>query len=156
VRPTLDGRITDWFEWLSAGRVDAPEGLVTAAALPVRSLRYGGDGANLVLRLDPADPPVARALAGAIVRVRFPGWPERTLTVVVPAAGVGEGGPVRVAADRVAELSVPTSELPGDGVLFRFVVEIEASDGTVQRLPDGGTLAIPAGVEVAPEWDWHV
>lgn len=156
VRPTLDGRVTDWFEWLAAGRVDASDALVTSAALPVRSLRFGGDGTFLYLRLDPMEPPVARALGGALVRLHFPGWPDRTLTAVVPPAGPGESGAVRVACEQVVELAVPVAELPGDGQAFRFHVEVETASGPCQRVPDAGELEIPAGADQEPEWDWYV
>jgi alpha-amylase/alpha-mannosidase (GH57 family) len=156
VRPLLDGRITDWFEWLAAGRVDASDALVTSSALPVRSLRFGGDGTFLYLRLDPMEPPVAHALGGALLRLRFPGWPDRTLSAVVPPAGPGESGPVRVACEQVVELAVPVAELPGDGEAFRFHVEIETATGQCQRVPDAGELEIPAGADQEPEWDWYV
>jgi hypothetical protein len=156
VRPVLDGRVTDWFEWLAAGRVDATEGLVGATVVPARSLRFGGDGAHLYLRIDPWEAPVSAALAGALVRICFPGWPERTLTVVAPGSGVSESGGVRLVADQVIEIAVPVARLPGDGEEFRFHVVIETASGARQRLPDAGALSIPAGDRQEPEWEWHV
>ena len=156
IRPVLAGRVTDWFEWLAAGRVDATEGLVGATAVPVRSLHFGGDGAYLYLRLDPWEAPVSAGLAGALVRICFPGWPDRTLTAVAPGSGASASGGVRLAADQVLEIAVPVARLPGDGDVFRFHVLIETGAGARQRLPDAGALSIPVGDRQEPEWEWHV
>ena len=156
IRPVLDGRVTDWFEWLAAGRVDATEGLVGATVVPARSLRFGGDGEYLYLRIDPWEAQVSVALAGAIVRICFPGWPERTLTAVVPGSGSSESGGVHLVVDTVLEIAVPVARLPGDGVEYRFHVVVETASGARQRLPDAGALGIPVGDRQEPEWEWHV
>jgi hypothetical protein len=156
VRPTIDGRVEDWFEWLAAGRIDCAEGEIAAAEVAARSLRFGGDGAHLFLRIDPTEPGGQSGLGGALVRIVFPGWPDRTLTAVVPSSGAGETGPVRIASDRVVEIAVPVDALPGDGETYRFHVEVETADGVQQRIPDAGALSLPVGEDQERPWDWHV
>ncbi len=54
VRPTIDGDVTSYFEWLGAGiyRVDGRSGAMHGQRFFVRELHYGSDGQSLFLRLD--------------------------------------------------------------------------------------------------------
>jgi alpha-amylase/alpha-mannosidase (GH57 family) len=54
VRPTIDGEVSSYFEWLGAGiyRVDGRSGAMHGQRFFVRELYYGSDGQNLFLRLD--------------------------------------------------------------------------------------------------------
>lgn len=54
VRPTIDGQVTSYFEWLGSGlyRVDARSGAMHGKRYLIRELYYGSDGQNLYVRID--------------------------------------------------------------------------------------------------------
>lgn len=156
VRPVLDGRVTDYFEWLAAGEA-TPAGVAMQAASPLlRAVRYGTDGRSLFLRLDPVRPPAAANLAGSVLTIRLPDRPERTLRLAVPREGERCEGPVRIVVDQVIEVEVPLEALGPDGETTRFQVELEVPGGATQRLPVEGTLAVAFGSEDPSRYDWFV
>ena len=124
VRPTLDGRVTDFFEWQAAGRIEAVYGAMQAAARLVRQVLFGGDGERLYLRVDPFEP---GALDGTAVRLEVA---ERD-AIEVAAAG-------RVVLDRVLEIEVPLAGLLPERGPLRFAVVVEKAAGAHQRVPADG------------------
>jgi hypothetical protein len=156
VRPVLDGRVSDYFEWLPAGSAGATSGAMQASARLVRQLRFGSDGERLFLLLDPHEPPASATLAGATLIVHVPGESGRTLKVLLPPSGVADAGPLKVAVDRVVEVEVPLGALAGAGERVSFQVEIVTQSGVVQRIPSDGSLFLPAAEEDAARFDWHV
>jgi hypothetical protein len=70
IRPTLDGDVTSFFEWLGAGvyRVDGRSGSMHGGTALIRELYYGCDGANLFLRVD-FEPGVEETLPGTEVLI---------------------------------------------------------------------------------------
>ena len=54
IHPTVDGRITSYFEWMGSGlyQIDGRSGSMHGKRSPVREVHYGGDGNHLFLRVD--------------------------------------------------------------------------------------------------------
>jgi hypothetical protein len=54
IQPTIDGRVTSYFEWLGAGvyRMDVPSGSMHGQRSPAREAYYGTDGKRLYVRID--------------------------------------------------------------------------------------------------------
>src|SRR3954462_15207745 len=54
IRPTIDGEVTSYFEWIGAGtyRVDERSGSMHGKKFLVREVQFGSDGSNLFVRLD--------------------------------------------------------------------------------------------------------
>ncbi len=54
IKPTIDGKVTSYFEWLGAGvyRMDGPSGSMHGTRSPARDAHYGTDGESLYLRID--------------------------------------------------------------------------------------------------------
>jgi alpha-amylase/alpha-mannosidase (GH57 family) len=54
IKPSIDGRVTSYFEWLGAGlyRVDDRSGSMHGKKFLVREVYYGADSSNLYLRVD--------------------------------------------------------------------------------------------------------
>jgi alpha-amylase/alpha-mannosidase (GH57 family) len=54
IKPTIDGRVTSYFEWLGAGvyRMDGPSGSMHGKRSTAREAHYGTDGERLYLRID--------------------------------------------------------------------------------------------------------
>jgi alpha-amylase/alpha-mannosidase (GH57 family) len=139
VRPTLDGRVTDYFEWLAAGRVEAVYGAMQAAARLVRQVLYGGDGQHLFLRIDPFEP---GALDRASVRLEIA---ERE-PLEAGAAG-------RSVLDRILEIEVPLAGLLPDRGPLRFAVVVEGATGAHQRIPADGFAELSPGDDPG-RFDW--
>ncbi len=156
VRPTVDGRVTDYFEWLAAGHADTGAGTMQSAARLVRELWFGTDGERLYLRLDPCDPPAETSLGGAILVVRVPGWPDRTVRVPLPASGATRSGEVEMAVDRVVEASFPLSAFPTAEDGIHFQVEIETMHGRSHSIPREGSFFIPSPEKDPARFDWSV
>jgi alpha-amylase/alpha-mannosidase (GH57 family) len=156
VRPVLDGRVTDYFEWLPAGSAEAVSGAMQASARLVRVLKFGTDREKLFLRLDPYEPPASKTLAGATLAVDVPGVREKTFTILLPPEGISSVGPLKVAVDRVIEAEVPLDALAGAEERVSFQVEIVTKSGVVQRIPSDGSLFLPAEEEDATRFDWYV
>ncbi len=156
LRATIDGRITDYFEWLPAGRAVAVSGTMQSSARLVREVRFGRDGEWLYLRLDPFEAPASASLAGGSLVLRVPGDAARTVRVAIPEAGATPGGEIRVAVDRVVEAAVPLSLLARDGGAVRFQVEVDCGPGATQRLPAEGALTVPPPEEDPSRFDWTV
>jgi len=154
VRATVDGRVTDYFEWLPAGRAEAVSGAMQSSARLIRELRFGRDDGTLFLRLDPFEPPASSSLGGAVLIVRVPGAPERTLRVPLPERGEGGAGGVRVAVDRIVEAAVPVAALAGPGEAVKFQVEIEKGKGVAQRVPAEGSVTVPSPEDDPAQFDW--
>ncbi len=155
VRAVVDGRATDYFEWLAAARVPTAA-VVPAAGRVVTELYFGSDGTSLYLRLDPADPPAKESLGGGALRLHFPGYPDRVVGIALPETGARVGAGVRVAVDRIVEVAVPLVSVPGAEDGYRFQVEIETRGGAVQRVPDAGSLRLPPVSDEGGGTDWFV
>ena len=154
--PVLDGRVSDYFEWLAAGVCDAAsgQGAMHQSAGLIRRIAYGtGDGA-LFLRVDPERGDVATLLAtlddGSIgVEILVP---ERYSVAFklergrVLLAGPAGGGAARHAADAVLEVELPLA----DPSRIEFFVTLSARDGLLQRLPRDGAIALVPGEP--PDW----
>jgi alpha-amylase/alpha-mannosidase (GH57 family) len=138
VRPTLDGRVTDYFEWQTAGRVEAVYGAMHQASRLVRQVLYGSDGTSLYLRVDPFE---QGALDGAVVRVEIA---ERG-TKEAEAWG-------KTVRGRVVEVGIPLDAIrPSEGPV-RFAVSAERSGGAHQRVPANGFVELPP--DDPSRFDW--
>ncbi len=156
VRPTLDGRVTDYFEWLAAGQATSASGAMQASSSLLRRVWYGTDGKSLYLRLDPTRSPASVSLAGTILTIRVPEMPERTLKAPVPQHGEAADGPVRMVVDQVLEAEVPLDALAEASDVVRFQVEIETREGATQRVPAEGALILSPMRQDASRFDWFV
>ena len=153
ISPRLDGEVSDYFEWLSAGHARATYGAMESAARLVRLLLFGTDGVHLYLRLDPVETPAAESLAGSILVVRLFGEEERILRAPLRGAGRTVAGALEVVVGRIVEAALPLSA--ADGPEARFQVEIDSGAGRIQRLPTEGSLAVAWGEDPAL-YDWSV
>jgi alpha-amylase/alpha-mannosidase (GH57 family) len=156
ISPVLDGRVTDYFEWLSAGRADAAGGTMQSSIRLVRHIRFGTDGTQLFLRLDPYERPASVSLAGATLVVGVPGAADRRYRCPLPDEGLARSGPLEVAVGTVVEARLPLASLGPEGERIGFEVEVEIPGGRTQRIPGEGTLFLPATSEDASLHDWHV
>ena len=154
--PTLDGRVTSYFEWLAAGAVetDAPSGAMTTGERrnpEVRMLLFGFDLEYLYLRLDLALPASQKLTQGLRCSVSFTCPVDYRLVVEGSSRGPiaelqskgadGMWSPLtqaapKVAADQVLEAAIAFADLglrPNSP--FAFFVTIHQSAVELERHP---------------------
>lgn len=175
ISPTIDGRITGYYEWYGAGRYEpgrAGSAMHQARGV-IAEFRYGFDLESLYLRIDTSasldalvaaidegEGPLALALVfvepepmEVEIRLSAEGRPraelKRAHMAPRPIAGV--------AADEVVELAVPFAELavlPETELRFRLVVR--RGDRTIEQWPDRGFLVIAVPTEDFEAEHWLV
>jgi alpha-amylase/alpha-mannosidase (GH57 family) len=158
LRPTIDGAVSDYFEWLAAGECDASygQGSMHQASGLVRRILYGCDAGALYVRVDPDRGTVADLLS------RLPDC-ELVLRVSAPAAAQAvfslAGGNVRqtgeasarFAAGRILEVRMPLPPA-GPDEAAEFHLSLMTGGRLVQRLPRDGAIRVPR----AEPTDWRV
>ncbi len=164
--PIIDGKVSDYFEWLAAGVADLSSvGAMHAARMEFSVLHWGYDHDHLYLRLDPEED-----LASLTGR---DGWLEVHLTNgepfsarLSPATGqltlhrqrektvVAEG---RAACGPVVEIAIPLEPLklePKDLLSLSFHLRTEETE--LARWPAEGPVLLPyRGVELEMD-EWYI
>jgi len=169
VRPVIDGRSTQYYEWHEAGRIDlgAGGGAMHRKSGLADTLYYGYDEARLFLRIDLAAAVLAPVADGAPLTLRLEFNAPRPVRLVVtpltPGAPEvrrhGASEPVPGAScriDRVLELVVPFAALafePGETV--ELVAQLAGESGPIESLPPGDLLRfdVPATGDDVKAWN---
>ncbi|MGI8784854.1 MAG: glycoside hydrolase [Acidobacteriota bacterium] len=144
--PEIDGKESDFFEWLGAGQAHhaTATGAMHQVEPTLERLLYGFDHERLFLRAD---------LARSGVRLRFCfGVPVAQVLVVeldlgsCRTAWEGEfnGSSISAACSRILELSISRADLgePVDGPVH-FYLEMFEETRSLERWPDSGCYALP-------------
>jgi len=153
IHPVLDGRATDYYEWLAAGRIPASgEGTMHFGSGRFRGLHFGTDGRSLFLRLDAVHPPAAGQALDSRLFVASVLPRPREWTLPFQTDDLDPGSPVAVAG-QIVEARLPLSEEPlPPEARIGFRVELRDLRGrTIQRIPADGWIDF----RVASE-DWSV
>jgi alpha-amylase/alpha-mannosidase (GH57 family) len=154
VRPVIDGRDPDFFEWQGAGlhRPGRGRGAMFGGAPPFSGLHWGFDEKNLFLRLDPEPDPGAPLIDRIRVTLLGPKGPAR-VEFRVAADGVTRPGRKngdevgRAVQLKILEIEIPLGPLgilPGDELVMS--VEALSAEVEVERIPRSGylPLSVPA------------
>jgi alpha-amylase/alpha-mannosidase (GH57 family) len=140
LQPQIDGRVTTYFEWQSAGRYGVVHDLdyYFSRRSPFSEIWFGSDERNLYLRLDLlAGGPSARSMALVL-------WPEGAL------APIDERATVR--SDQIVEVALPLSLVKlGPGQPLAFQLQIETDRETL-RLPMAFPLRFTLSDPAAKPW----
>ncbi len=155
VSPTIDGRVTSYYDWAGAARVDlgGGRGAMFQGQRHMERLFYGYDVDNLYLRVDMARGTVISGKAQArslTVSVRAAG---RTHRVEIPVVVVGQGNLRPRPA--IVELGVPLNSLgaePGERIGLR--IEVQEQGMVVDSYPDTGFTEILLPEENLLSWSW--
>ncbi len=164
--PIIDGRISDYFEWLAAGSADlSAGGAMHAAHSEFSVLHYGYDKHFFYLRLDPEEDLASLMGPSGVLEIHLStdaDWiarvrPERgELALVETATGktVGSG---TGACERVVELAIPLQPLKlkdGDRLAVSFLLRNDGQEAG--RWPAEGPLQLPYRGESLELDDWFV
>ena len=174
ITPTIDGQVTNYFEWLPAGFYDVSQGggAMHRGASIITHIYYGFDLTNMFLRLDPGgslrDEKVADLAffinflnpKGLDVEVRVSPQERR----VSAALSRGENGTRTqitaihtVAANDIIELAVPFDLLgvkPNDEV--HFFVTVEHAGSEVEKWPYRGFIQFRVPTDDFEAMMWQV
>jgi alpha-amylase/alpha-mannosidase (GH57 family) len=164
--PRIDGRISDYFEWLAAGYVDlSPGGAMHAAHHEFSVLLYGYDRSNLYLRLDPEEDLPSLAGADGWLEIRLSGG-ESWIARLMPTTGVlslqrpGESiasGAGTAACGRIIEMAIPLAplQISPDNPLTVSIHLLRAGN-EIARWPAEGPVEIPYRGEDLEADDWYI
>jgi hypothetical protein len=154
VTPTIDGEVTNYFEWVGAGSV---EGAATVGAMHqvseqpegIAAVEFGFDLDNLFVRVDGTTPVTEMLAAGFAFELRF--LSPVGLRIEVGWGGAGarlyrsaDGGRwsaiaeprLRAAVGRVAEFQIPFAVLgAAAGERVAMFVVVRRGDTDVERQP---------------------
>jgi hypothetical protein len=154
IHPTVDGAVSDYFEWLTAGQCDAAsgQGAMHQAVGMIRRVVFGSDGRSLYVRIDPERGDIRALLAslqGGTLGVDLTAPARKTARFQLEGDQVIQvegGAAVRHAAGRVLEVEVPLE----DPSRAQFTISLASEGGTIQRLPRDGAIVFSPGEP--PDW----
>ncbi|MEK7879670.1 MAG: hypothetical protein AAB285_07395, partial [candidate division NC10 bacterium] len=145
VRPTVDGRITHFFEWQGAGIVTPKGGALGLGPGPIRRLLCGFDTGGLWLRLDPH--PSRWPLVGAELSIEVTIGPRRLTWTVGLDEGLHhhEAGAfqIDVGVQAIVEVGITGEILLGEEAkTLALRVTVNQRGTKLQSIPEVGTLRI--------------
>ncbi len=158
IAPTIDGQVTNYFEWLPAGFYDVSQGggAMHRGASIITHIYYGFDLKNMFIRLDPSGNLREEKVADLAFFINFldPKGLDVEIRVVPRERRVsatlsrGENGARRqiavintVAANEIIELAVPFDMLgvkPND--VIHLFVTVEHAGSEVEKWPSRGYI----------------
>jgi hypothetical protein len=108
VRPTVDGEVTSYFEWLGAGlyRVDGRAGAMHGQRFLMRALHYGSDGSSLYLRLD-FDETAAEDIAAMTLRLNLRPAPNLEPVLIELPLSATRNDEVQFSYRKIVETRLP-------------------------------------------------
>ncbi len=170
LQPVIDGRVTNYFEWLGAGFIEGKgHGVAMHESLSViRGLHYGFDQERLFLRVD-LDKTFISGVTGLSFEASLTG--RREIKVICEAGGAGcetlvelEDGSRRASEKQALaafaetfEMGVPFAAVdgrPGEKVQVWVVVKTQGME--LDRIPKKGYLSLSVPKETFEMEMWYV
>ncbi|MDP8262115.1 MAG: glycoside hydrolase family 57 protein [Candidatus Ancaeobacter aquaticus] len=161
IKPKIDGRITDYYEWQEAGlyNVKKPGGTMHKAESYIAALYYGFSKENLYFRLDPVRKDDLQDMHTMSVHVHFmkpseydivfsygnKKEQEKSFSLMRSEDGVTFDMVKKyetIAAENIIELAIPFKELQfNSGEEVNFFVQLKRKDLEVERYPKHGFIS---------------
>lgn len=171
ISPVLDGKITDYFEWLEAGCIISGRhrGTMYKSERFLDEIYYGFDLNNLYIRLDPIlNQELEEEITAEIVffddwefRMVFPFGKKDVASYTLFKAGNGRIEKIkdidRINYNRIIEISIPFSELnlkAGDAV--KINIKLEKGEMEIERYPQKGFILLTVPDENFERIMWRV
>jgi hypothetical protein len=151
----IDGRRSDYFEWIEAGRYDLARefGAMAGDVAFMSQLLFGYDATRLLVRFDyrvGLDP--RELMHSAIVRIVAVAPEQRTI-VLWPSNEEG----IESALGEIFEGACPFGKLGGrPGADLHFFIEIERPGAPPVRIPTLGPLEVRVPADPRESRDWSV
>jgi alpha-amylase/alpha-mannosidase (GH57 family) len=149
IKPTIDGEVTSYFEWMGAGvyRAEERSGAMHGKKFLIDEVQYGSDGANLYLRVDfrgGFDGNAAAMELRLTVTAVDSGQTNHLAVSFVPGGARAEGiEGIDCAFARVLELKIPAASLsPTPAKAFRFQLSVWESGLPMDAVPQQGWIEV--------------
>jgi alpha-amylase/alpha-mannosidase (GH57 family) len=173
INPTIDGRITSYFEWQSAGVYHTEAGAtgtMQKAENLIKSIYYGFDMQNIYLRLDLSRPMTPDILKGIQIRIIIQEpvvceadidfKPEKKLLLNLKTQGQTATENPKVlegAHHKIIEFALPLNHLPNpDKKPFKISILVMKDGLEQERWPADVTLQIPYPDTNVFVENWHI
>jgi len=165
ISPKLDGKVTDYFEWLSAGfATPAGGGAMHQVVRHLEKIFFGYDAGQFYVRLDFTGG-MAKLPPQVSVHLHFLS-PKECRLVVGNSGGkwgcssfkspVPDQTPV-AAGGKILEIGIPLKALGVEGPEeVRFFVTLFEKDQELERFPSTGFLVVPVAPSGLDEQEWIV
>jgi alpha-amylase/alpha-mannosidase (GH57 family) len=156
--PVLDGRRTDYLEWLGSGVAPMQGGTMHGTLCPVRAVRFGWSGSALCLLVEPRSGTMRELLEDAVLGIEaapappvfFGPWGgEPSSRPDGPAPAPAD---VRAGVGRMLELTLPLGEGAEGGARLRLLLH-DREGHELGRFPPEGPVKLPPPEESTGE-DW--
>ncbi len=172
ITPTIDGRITSYYEWAGAGVYEAGRnlGAMYQSERCIDAIHFGFDLANFYLRVDFRKS--VNLPRQAVLRLNFVDPTRRTLAVPKLGRAVNhaelwltqpDSSPRQLADvtsirfDQILELGVSLADLGWrKGEQSSFFVQLLDQDVELERHPDVGTLSLTVPDDLFAAENWRV
>jgi alpha-amylase/alpha-mannosidase (GH57 family) len=174
ISPTLDGEVTSYYEWLSAGFYDVSQagGTMHRAESIVSHIYYGFDPKNLFIRIDSnrnLNEPGIKELTFSVHFLRPSSYrldirldPEQgkvnaELIKVTKGEESQSGRHSTIAAREIIEMAMPFDVImakPGDEI--NFFVTVRRDDVELEKWPYRGYISLEVPTEDFEAIMWHV
>ncbi len=171
-KPTIDGKATDYFEWLEAGHFDVSKmgGTMHQVESIIRNIYYGFDIDNLYLRLDLKVPEEFLTSKDLVVGLYIPHM-QIKFEIPINNAGKIDFLLKKWAVDRyetiraydtacfkeILEFAIPFGSIDlKSGIDLKFNVQIEKGELIMEKRPDNTLIKITVPNLDFEAYNWHV
>jgi len=149
ITPTIDGKITNYFEWLFSGEIDLTFDLSSMnTEILLNKLYYGYDKENFYLRFDGS----VNQIKNDILRINFITDKEISFSVPVSNEKYTDENGVEAVGEKIIEIKIPLNLL--NEKRFEFYIEILKDSQLLQKLPVYSIIMLDISENF--DYDWMV
>jgi alpha-amylase/alpha-mannosidase (GH57 family) len=149
ITPTIDGKITNYFEWLFSGEIDLTFDLSSMnTEILLNKLYYGYDKENFYLRFDGS----VNQIKNDILRLNFITDKEISFSVPISNEKYTDENGVEAVSEKIIEIKIPLNLL--NKKKFEFYIEILKDSRLLQKLPVYSIIMLDISENF--DYDWMV
>jgi len=149
ITPTIDGKITNYFEWLFSGEIDLTFDLSSMnTEILLNKLYYGYDKENFYLRFDGS----VNQIKNDILRLNFITDKEISFSIPISNEKYTDENGVEAACEKIIEIKIPLNLL--NEKKFEFYIEILKDSRLLQKLPVYSIIMLDISENF--DYDWMV
>ena len=158
ISPTIDGRVTNYFDWMGAGFVEGKGhgGAMHESAALIKRFYYGFNEKSLFLRFD-VDKALVKDMEEVSVEINLLTAETRKIVFNVKGKVTRSPIPVKTGFSDILELQIPFGALEaGKGDKIGVWASLKTKEMIVDRIPKRGYLAVRVPSENFEMEMWYV